>query len=114
MSTSMRSLASCVREVRCEQRLGEEERGRPANCLSADSRSDGGMDEENQRGEEERHFHQDYPAAENLIWESGPVLTEHTHTRTHTHTQHACTLPQEAENLEELCFTSVCPGKPLS
>lgn len=35
-------------------------------------------------GEEVRHFHQDYPAAENLIWESGPVLSEHTHTHKHT------------------------------
>lgn len=44
-------------------------------------RPDRQMDGQNEeRGEEERHFHQDYPAAQNLIWESGPVLSEHTPT----------------------------------
>lgn len=42
----------------------------------------------------ERHFHQDYPAAENFIWESGPVLTEHT--ETHTAPQEAAS-PQLAQ-----------------
>ena len=77
---------------------GERERGRPADWSSA---ADGRM--ERSGGWEERHFHQDYPAAENLIWESGPVPSKHTHThrhtQTHTHThthRHTQTLPQEA------------------
>lgn len=32
------------------------------------------------RGKRKRHFHQDYPAAQNLIWESGPALSEPTPT----------------------------------
>lgn len=56
-------------------------KARPTVCLWMDGWMNGRMDGEPERErKEERHFHQDYPAAENLIWESGPVLTEHTHT----------------------------------
>lgn len=92
-------------------KVGEEERGWPANCVSVDGQTGGWIERGRER---ERHFHQDYPAAENLIWESGPVPTAHAHTQiltTHSHTNTHCL--RRLQKLKELSLTSGCPGKPL-
>lgn len=79
-----------VKEVRREHEGGRG-RWRPTLCLRMDGRLNGWREWEGE--DKQRHFHQDYPPAQNLIWESGPVLTDHTNAQTQTHTD---TMPQEA------------------
>lgn len=87
--TSPRSLSLLV----CEGgetwvKVGEEEWGRLVGWIER----------------RDRHFHQDYPAAKNLIWESGPVLIEHT--RAHAASGGCPGKPPPAERLY-CCWTLI-------
>lgn len=106
-----------VREVRREHEGGRG-RWRPTLCLRMDGRLNGWREWEGE--DKQRHFHQDYPPAQNLIWESSPVLTDHTNAHTDTHRHNAAggcknwksyTSPQFAQESPSLKLLATRPSR---